>query len=97
MPTKTKSGSDSASLSALFQTAMEEGDIGAVALGSIQQLDLGQQVGQAMGVRDEWILTPGSSESEIRKACQVFSQSAVRASQSAGSFSQQAVGGFATN
>jgi hypothetical protein len=31
---------------------------------------------------------------EIRKMFQVFSQSAVRASQSAASFSQQAVGGF---
>ncbi len=47
-----------------------------------------------MGVRDEWILTPGNSQSEIRKAFQVFSQSAVRASQNAGSFSQTANEGF---
>lgn len=56
---------------------------------------------QRMGIRDEWIIVvkqAGRSKddfkSEIRKQCQVFSQSAVRASQSAASFSQQAVGGF---
>lgn len=47
-----------------------------------------------MGIRDEWILTPGNSPSEIRKAFQVFSQSAVRASQNAASFSKAALGGF---
>jgi hypothetical protein len=47
-----------------------------------------------MGVIDRWILTPGHNESEIRRAFQVFSQSAVRASQNAGSFSQMALGGF---
>jgi hypothetical protein len=36
---------------------------------------------RAMGIPDKWILTPGSSASEIRRAFQVFSQSAVRASQ----------------
>lgn len=49
-----------------------------------------------MGIRDEWILTPGNSPSEVRRAFQVFSRSAVRASQSAGSFSQAAAGGFGT-
>jgi hypothetical protein len=50
-----------------------------------------------MGIQDKWILTPKNSQSEIRAACQVFSQSAVRASQNAGSFSQTALGGgFAT-
>ena len=56
---------------------------------------------QRMGIRDEWIVVvkqAGRSKeefrSELRKQCQVFSQSAVRASQSAASFSQQAVGGF---
>ncbi len=48
-----------------------------------------------MGIRDEWILTPGNTENEIRNAFQMFSQSAVRASQGAGSFSQTASGGFA--
>jgi len=52
-----------------------------------------RQVFSEMGIRDEWILTPGNSQSEIRKAFQVFSQSAVRASQNAGSFSQMAMGG----
>ena len=56
-----------------------------------------RQVFGEMGIRDEWILTPGKTPSEIRKAFQVFSQSALRASQSAGSFSQtaaQGLGGF---
>ena len=47
-----------------------------------------------MGIRDEWILLPGNSPTEIRKAFQVFSQSAVRASQNAASFSKTALGGF---
>ncbi|WP_204105014.1 MULTISPECIES: hypothetical protein [Spirulina sp. CCY15215] len=52
------------------------------------------KVFQEMGIRDEWILTPGKSEKEIRQAFQVFSQSAVQASQGAGSFSQSSLGGF---
>lgn len=47
-----------------------------------------------MGIPDKWILTPANSSSEIRKAFAVFSQSAVRASQSAASFSKTALGGF---
>jgi hypothetical protein len=46
-----------------------------------------------MGIEDRWILTPGASASEVRKAFQVFSQSAIRASQ-ASSFAQAALGGF---
>ena len=38
---------------------------------------------RAMGIPDRWILTPGNSASEIRRAFAVFSQSAVRASQGA--------------
>ncbi|MFH1523256.1 MAG: hypothetical protein ABIE43_05600 [Patescibacteria group bacterium] len=53
-----------------------------------------KEVFKEMGVRDEWILTPGNSTTEIRQAFQVFSQSAVRASQTAVSFSQTAMGGF---
>jgi hypothetical protein len=49
-----------------------------------------RKVFQAMGIPDRWILTPGNSASEIRRAFQVFSQSAVRASQGA-----QMLGGFA--
>jgi hypothetical protein len=49
-----------------------------------------------MGIRDEWILTPGNNPSEIRKAFNVFSQSAIRASQNAQSFSKTAIGGFGT-
>jgi len=53
-----------------------------------------RQVFREMGIRDEWVLTPGNSPGEIRKAFQVFSQSAVRASQGAASFSRTAAGGF---
>ena len=51
-----------------------------------------RQVFKEMGIRDEWILIPGNSDSEIRKAFQVFSQSAVRVSQSAGNLNS--LGGF---
>lgn len=47
-----------------------------------------------MGIRPEWILTPASSPSEIRKAFQVFSRSAVRASQNAAAFGSTLGGGF---
>jgi hypothetical protein len=50
---------------------------------------------KGMGIRDEWILTPGNSRSEIRRAFEVFSQSAVQASQGGGNFSRTALGGFA--
>lgn len=42
-----------------------------------------QQVFRAMGIRDEWVLTPGQGEQEIRRAFQLFSQSALQVSQSA--------------
>ncbi|WP_448573998.1 hypothetical protein [Trichothermofontia sp.] len=53
-----------------------------------------RQVFRDMGIRDEWILTPGNGHKEIRQAFQLFSQSALRASQSAAAFSQSALGGF---
>lgn len=49
---------------------------------------------RSMGIDDNWILTPGSTPSEIRRAFQLFSQSAVRASQSAAAFSKASIGGF---
>lgn len=52
------------------------------------------QVAREMGIPDQWILTPDNTDSEIRKAFMVFSQSAQRASQSAKTFSQAAMGGF---
>jgi hypothetical protein len=55
-----------------------------------------RQVFQAMGIRNEWILTPGNSESEIRKAFQVFSQSVVQVSQAASNFNPSFLGGFGT-
>lgn len=54
-----------------------------------------KKVFKSMGIRDEWILTPGNSPSDIRKAFQVVSQSAMRASQNAGSFSKLSQNGFA--
>lgn len=53
-----------------------------------------RNVFQKMGIRDEWVLTPGNNQSEIRATFQVFSQSAVRASQNAASFSKTALAGF---
>jgi hypothetical protein len=61
-----------------------------------QQIDF-RLVFKGMGIPDEWILTPKNTPSEIRKAFQVFSQSAVRASQNAQAFSKAALGGFGTN
>ncbi|NMO18015.1 hypothetical protein HPC49_14785 [Pyxidicoccus fallax] len=53
-----------------------------------------RRVFQEMGIEDKWILTPGQNAQEIRAAFQVFSQSAVRVSQGAASFSRTALGGF---
>lgn len=53
-----------------------------------------REVFKEMGIEDKWILTPASDPSEIRKAFEVFSRSAIRASKSAASFSQTAMGGF---
>lgn len=52
------------------------------------------EVFKEMGIPDNWILTPQNDQGEIRKAFEVFSQSAVRASQGGTSFSQTAIGGF---
>ena len=52
-----------------------------------------RQVFKEMGIRDEWILTPGDSASDIRKAFAMFSQSASQASQGGASFSATATGG----
>ncbi len=60
----------------------------------------------SMGIPEEWVMeakklkpdgtlrTPEEFKSEIRRMFQVFSQSAIRASQNAASFSQQALGGL---
>jgi hypothetical protein len=45
-----------------------------------------------MGIEDQWLLTPGNDVSQIRRAFQVFSQPAVRASQSAAHFGQAVLG-----
>ena len=51
------------------------------------------QVFRDMGIEDRWILTPANHKADIRRAFQVFSQSAVRASQAA-TFSPSAMAGF---
>ncbi len=56
-----------------------------------------RRVFQEMGIEDRWILTPGNSRREIRNCFQLFSQSAVRASQATTSFTQVALGGFGVN
>lgn len=47
-----------------------------------------------MGIPKQWILTPSTDASSLRQAFAVISQSAVRASQGAASFSSTALGGF---
>jgi hypothetical protein len=54
-----------------------------------------RDVFREMGIEDRWILTPGTTAAEVRKAFAIFSQSAVRASQSAQAFGQASLGGFA--
>lgn len=62
--------------------------------GSRAMEDRFRSVFREMGIPDEWVLTPGNSEAEIRRAFNVFSQSAVRASQSTAGFGQASLGGF---
>ncbi len=51
-----------------------------------------RKVFRSMGIPDKWILTPGNTASEIRRAFRVFSQSAISATQGA---ALGALGGFA--
>ncbi len=51
-----------------------------------------RQVFREMGIPDAWILTPGNTQGEIRKAFQTFSQSAIQATRGAAGFA--AAGGF---
>ncbi|HYT43252.1 MAG TPA: vWA domain-containing protein [Methylomirabilota bacterium] len=51
---------------------------------------------EQMGIPTNWILTPDNSPTEIRRAFAVFSNSAVRASQNAASFSKTLAGGFSS-
>lgn len=52
-----------------------------------------KDVFMSMGLREEWILTPGNSEHDIREAFRVFSQSAQTGSVNTPSYN--AMGGFA--
>jgi len=49
-----------------------------------------------MGIEDRWILTPGASAAEVRAAFSLFSQSAVRLSQSRQAAGPVSLGGFAS-
>lgn len=53
-----------------------------------------RQVFRDTGIADNWILTPKNNAEDIRRAFQVFSQSAVRASQSARFSASGGLGGF---
>jgi hypothetical protein len=53
-----------------------------------------RKVFRSMGIPDRWILTVKNTEREIRKAFELFSKSAVRASQGGASFAQTVAGGF---
>jgi len=55
------------------------------------------EVFKEMGILEKWVLTPGNTEKEVRQAFGTISSSAVRASQSALSFSQTNAGGFGGN
>lgn len=58
------------------------------------QQDAFRNIFREMGIEDQWILTPSSDPSEVRKAFAVVSQSAVRVSQNAAAFKSQTAGGF---
>jgi hypothetical protein len=53
-----------------------------------------RQVFRDMGIREEWILTPGNGQQEITQAFALFSRCAMRVSQSVGNFNQMFLGGF---
>jgi len=53
-----------------------------------------RDVFKSMGLSDEWILTPGNSEAEIRKCFELVSRTTQALSQGAMSFSQTAATGF---
>lgn len=53
-----------------------------------------RRVFREMNIENRWILTPGDNAKEIRRAFQMFSQSAVKASQGAAAFGQATLGGF---
>ncbi|OKH18126.1 vWA domain-containing protein [[Limnothrix rosea] IAM M-220] len=65
---------------------VENHTIAAMGIDDGYQTDF-RKVFREMGIRDEWILTPGQGEQEIRQAFQLFSQSAVQVSQSASNLS----------
>ena len=52
-----------------------------------------REVFQAMGIPEDWILTPDNSPAEIRRALNIWSSSNVQASQGAESFSEVAQAG----
>lgn len=59
-------------------------------------VDLYKRIALACGIEEKWILTPGSTETEIRRAFQQFSRSSQQASQGAAGHSKAFQAGFAT-
>lgn len=53
-----------------------------------------RRVFREMNIENRWILTPKDNAADIRRAFQMFSQSAVKAAQGAAAFSRTTMGGF---
>jgi hypothetical protein len=89
-------------MNALFQAAQSGSALSTASMHALTIADIGAMIQAGLGTPVEdmtaseavSILTPGSDVSPIRRAFQVFSQSAVRASQSAAHFGQAVLGGF---
>jgi len=93
----------SAHVNALFDAARSGGAISAASRPALTIADIGARIQAGLGTPVDdvtasaavlWILTPGNNVGQIRRAFQIFSQSAVRASQSAARFGQTVLGGL---
>jgi hypothetical protein len=88
----------------LFQAAQSRGVLSTASLQALTMADIGAMIQAGPGTPEVdvtareavWSLTPGNDVSQMRRAFQVFSQSAVRTSQSATHFGQAVLGGFRT-
>jgi hypothetical protein len=91
-----------ADMHSLFQAAQSGGTLSTASMQALTIADISAMIQAGLGTPVEdmpareagSILTPGSNMSPIRRALQVFSQSAVRASQSATHLSQAVLGGL---
>jgi hypothetical protein len=86
----------------LFQAAQSGGALSTASMQALTIADIGAMIQAGLGTPVEdmtaseavSLLTPGSDVSQIRRASQIFSQSAVHASQSATHLSQAVLGGL---